>query len=81
VIQALRNRCLPADAASACRFSITTAGATPAPIAAQEFPTKPIRLIVPFPAGGTPEYFGNFINAEIAKWAKVIKDAGVETTK
>jgi hypothetical protein len=36
---------------------------------------------VPFPAGGTPEYFGNFINAEIEKWAKVIKDAGVETTK
>jgi len=31
--------------------------------------------------GGTPEYFGNFINAEIEKWAKVIKDAGVETAK
>jgi tripartite-type tricarboxylate transporter receptor subunit TctC len=31
--------------------------------------------------GGTPEYFGNFINAEIEKWAKVIKDAGVESTK
>src|SRR5450631_55739 len=31
--------------------------------------------------GGTPEYFGNFINAEIVKWAKVIKDAGVESTK
>jgi hypothetical protein len=27
------------------------------------------------------EYFGNFINAEIERWAKVIKDAGVETTK
>jgi tripartite-type tricarboxylate transporter receptor subunit TctC len=31
--------------------------------------------------GGTSEYFGNFIHAEIEKWAKAIKDAGVETTK
>ena len=32
-------------------------------------------------AGDTPEHFRGFIDAEIAKWAKVIKDAGVETTK
>jgi hypothetical protein len=81
VIQALRNRSLPADAALGVplldyhrrRHGGVNCGAG--------IPTKPIRLIVPFPAGGTPEYFGNFINAEIEKWAKVIKDAGVETTK
>ncbi|MEO7158944.1 MAG: tripartite tricarboxylate transporter substrate binding protein, partial [Polaromonas sp.] len=30
-----------------------------------------------FPEGSTPEACDAFINAETAKWAKVIKDAGV----
>ena len=30
-----------------------------------------------FPAGGTPEEFDTFIARETAKWAKVIRDAGV----
>jgi tripartite-type tricarboxylate transporter receptor subunit TctC len=32
-------------------------------------------------AGDTPEHFRGFIDAEIEKWAKVITDAGVATTK
>jgi tripartite-type tricarboxylate transporter receptor subunit TctC len=32
-------------------------------------------------AGDTPEHFRRFIEAEARKWAKVIKDAGLETTK
>ena len=32
-------------------------------------------------AGDTPEHFLRFIDAETSKWAKVIKDAGVGTTK
>jgi len=32
-------------------------------------------------AGDTPEQFRSYIEAETSKWAKVIKDAGVETTK
>ena len=31
--------------------------------------------------GDTPEHFRNFIDAETKKWAKVIKDAGVQTEK
>jgi tripartite-type tricarboxylate transporter receptor subunit TctC len=31
--------------------------------------------------GDTPEHFRGFIEAEIAKWAKVIRDAGVATEK
>jgi tripartite-type tricarboxylate transporter receptor subunit TctC len=31
--------------------------------------------------GGTPEQFRGFIDSEIKKWAKVIKDAGVATEK
>jgi tripartite-type tricarboxylate transporter receptor subunit TctC len=32
-------------------------------------------------AGDTPEHFRAYIESETRKWAKVIKDAGVETTK
>ena len=32
-------------------------------------------------ASDTPEHFRGFIEAEARKWAKVIKDAGLETTK
>jgi tripartite-type tricarboxylate transporter receptor subunit TctC len=31
--------------------------------------------------GDTPEHFRGFIESEIRKWAKVIKDAGVATEK
>jgi tripartite-type tricarboxylate transporter receptor subunit TctC len=31
--------------------------------------------------GDTPEHFRAFIDTEIAKWAKVIADAGVEIAK
>ena len=31
--------------------------------------------------GDTPEHFRGFIAAEIAKWAKVIRDAGIATEK
>jgi tripartite-type tricarboxylate transporter receptor subunit TctC len=32
-------------------------------------------------AGDAPAHFRGFIEDETRKWAKVIKDAGVETTK
>ena len=32
-------------------------------------------------AGDTPEQFRAFVDSEAAKWAKVIKDAGVPTEK
>ena len=35
----------------------------------------------PTVAGDTPEHFRGFIDSEIKKWAKVIKDAGLETAK
>ena len=31
--------------------------------------------------GDTPEHFRGFIETETTKWAEVIKEAGLETTK
>ena len=28
--------------------------------------------------GGTPEYFSDYIQRDFAKWAKVIRDAGIK---
>ena len=55
----------------------------------QTFPTKPVTIIVPDvrqklaaagiePAGGTAAQFGEFIQVEMVKWAKVAKDAGIK---
>jgi tripartite-type tricarboxylate transporter receptor subunit TctC len=30
------------------------------------------------PAGGSPEQFSDHIKAEVAKWAKVVKDANIQ---
>jgi tripartite-type tricarboxylate transporter receptor subunit TctC len=30
------------------------------------------------PAGGTPAEFGQFLNAQIAHWGKVVKDSGIK---
>jgi len=29
------------------------------------------------PVGGTPEEFSTYISAEVVRWGKVIKDAGI----
>ena len=32
-----------------------------APASAQNFPTKPVRIVVPFPAGGSADFFSRLI--------------------
>src|SRR5215831_3572566 len=51
----------------------------PSLAAAQDFPTKPIRLIVPFPAGGPADIIGRVIGqrmSELFKQAIVIDNRG-----
>lgn len=59
-----------------CTFGITAPLAA-AGACAQTYPVKPVRFVVPFVAGGTPEQFGDYVKSEIAKFARVVKEAKI----
>ena len=42
----------------------------PASVAAQDFPTKPIRLIVPFPAGGPNDIIARVVGQRMSELIK-----------
>jgi len=42
----------------------------------QDYPSRPIRMIVPFPAGGTPGQFAEFMRTELVKWGKIVRESG-----
>ena len=46
------------------------------PVVKEKLSSQGLELV-----GDTPEHFRSFIEAESAKWAKVIKDAGIQTEK
>lgn len=51
---------------AAAAFAVgTTAALAPQIVIAQEYPTKPITLIVPFSPGGTTDIIGRLISAEV----------------
>jgi tripartite-type tricarboxylate transporter receptor subunit TctC len=56
-------------------FLTLTLAAVATAVMAAEFPTKPIKLIVPFPAGGGTDFFARVIGnklAETVKWVVVV---------
>jgi tripartite-type tricarboxylate transporter receptor subunit TctC len=53
--------------------AIAAALAFATPAAAQTYPTKPVRLIVPFPAGGIADVFGRIIGAKLSEaWGQPV---------
>lgn len=48
-------------------LAVSATWAVSSPAAAQEWPTKPVRLVVPFPAGGSTDAVGRLLAAEMAK--------------
>ncbi|CAN0449926.1 unnamed protein product, partial [Phaeothamnion confervicola] len=70
-------------------FSVVAAARTPKPIVDRinailmDYLRRPdtrekLQALAIEPLTGTPEEFEKFIPAEIAKWAQVVKDAGIE---
>jgi len=50
----------------ACAFAVMLIGATSQPAAAQDYPTRPITLIVPYPAGGGVDVMGRMVGQRLS---------------
>jgi tripartite-type tricarboxylate transporter receptor subunit TctC len=57
----LTRRCLAAGAAALCLSAVAL------PAAGQTYPSKPIRLVVPFPAGGGTDFFARTVGAKMGE--------------
>ena len=43
-----------------------------------EYPERPIRLIIPSAAGGSPDEFTRFLAAEAKKWGDIIRASNIK---
>ena len=57
----LTRRCMVAAAAALCLSAVAL------PAAGQSYPSKPIRLVVPFPAGGGTDFFARTVGAKMSE--------------
>jgi len=48
------------------------------PAHAQEYPTKPVTFITPAAAGNSPDEFARLMHADIEKWIRVTREAGIK---
>jgi len=48
-------------------LAAAAAAAAPAAALAQSYPSKPVRVVVTFPPGGTPDIYGRIMSVELAK--------------
>ena len=62
-------------------LAVTLASIAPHLVFAQAYPTKPIRVIVPFPPGGSVDTVARLLSprlkSESAKWQRVFKERGM----
>src|SRR5499427_6272216 len=55
------------------RLLVALALALACPAAAQTYPSRPVKVVVTFPPGGTPDIYGRIMSAELAKaWGQSV---------
>ncbi|HSV53513.1 MAG TPA: tripartite tricarboxylate transporter substrate binding protein [Burkholderiaceae bacterium] len=56
-----------------CATVLATAGLLPAAASAQQFPTKPVRIITPFPVGGGPDGVARLVAEKLSRaWGQPV---------
>ena len=57
----------------ACALLVTAIGWTPGPLIAQGYPTRPVKLVVPFPPGGSLDFTGRLIAQRLTEmWGQSV---------
>ena len=74
----LRLRLRLAAIAAGFAFACAAAASTRRSILAAPEVRERMKALGADPVGKSPEFFSDFVRAEIAKWAKVVKGAGIK---
>jgi tripartite-type tricarboxylate transporter receptor subunit TctC len=67
------HRIFPTLAVAAATSLAISAAVMPSPALAQGWPAKPVKVVVTFPPGGTPDIYGRIMSAELQKlWGQSV---------
>src|SRR3954462_2017349 len=62
-----RSAMMPLTQLSICLLATFLAGAPPSPLAAQQWPTRTIRIVTGTPAGGSPDFVSRLLGEKLSE--------------